>query len=192
MVFVALCAALQAAFLLTLPVYFTSALGLHIQATTALIAFLVVIAAAFQLVALPRLLGRVGVTTTARWVLVVALCAAAFIGVMAGGVAAMVVLSAAILTVAAAAILTVAAAALAPISTLLLAESYPGVPGGVAMSLNTSSATTGQIVGPLIGYAAFAAGGSQALGLSCAALALCCAGTLGIRTWLKIKRAPGR
>ena len=184
MVFVALCAALQAAFLLTLPVYFTSALGLHIQATTALIAFLVVIAAAFQLVALPRLLGRVGVTTTARWVLVVALCAAAFIGVMAGGVAAMVVLSAAILTV--------AAAALAPISTLLLAESYPGVPGGVAMSLNTSSATTGQIVGPLIGYAAFAAGGSQALGLSCAALALCCAGTLGIRTWLKIKRAPGR
>ncbi|HEX6122278.1 MAG TPA: MFS transporter, partial [Ktedonobacterales bacterium] len=56
-VFVALCAALQAAFLLTLPVYFASALGLDAQATTALIALLVVVAAAFQLVALPRLLG---------------------------------------------------------------------------------------------------------------------------------------
>ena len=182
-VFVALCAALQAAFLLTLPVYFTSALGLNAQATTALIAFLVVMAAAFQVGALPRLLGRVGVTATAGMILAVALCAAAFVGMIAGGAAA-VVLSAAVLTI--------AAAALAPMSTLLLAESYPGVPGGVAMGLNTSSATTGQIVGPLIGYAAFASGGSQALGLGCAALALCCAVTLGIGGWLKIKRAPGR
>src|SRR5690348_11210186 len=47
-VFVALCAALQAAFLLTLPVYFASALGLSVQATTALIALIVLAAAAFQ------------------------------------------------------------------------------------------------------------------------------------------------
>jgi predicted MFS family arabinose efflux permease len=183
-VFVALCAALQGAFLLTLPVYFASAFGLHIQATTALIAFIVVVAAAFQVVALPRLLGMMGVTATAGMVLAVALCAAAFVGIIAGGAAAMVVLSAAVLTV--------AAAALAPISTLFLAESYPDVPGGVAMGLNTSFATIGQIVGPLIGYAAFASGGSQALGLSCVALALCSAVTLGIGRWLKIKRAPGR
>ncbi len=183
-VFVALCAALQGAFLLTLPVYFASALGLHIQATTALIAFIVVVAAAFQVVALPRLLGMMGVTATAGLVLAVALCAAAFVGIIAGGAAAMVVLSAAVLTI--------AAAALAPISTLFLAESYPDVPGGVAMGLNTSFATIGQIVGPLIGYAAFASGGSQALGLSCVALALCSAVTLGIGRWLKIERAPGR
>jgi DHA1 family tetracycline resistance protein-like MFS transporter len=183
-VFVALCAALQAAFLLTLPVYFANALGLRVQATTALIAFIVVVAAAFQVVALPRLLGMMGVTATAGLVLTVALCAAAFVGIIAGGAAAMVVLSAAVLTI--------AAAALAPISTLFLAESFPDASGGVAMGLNTSFATIGQIVGPLIGYAAFASGGSQALGLSCVALALCSAVTLGIGRWLKIERAPGR
>jgi MFS family permease len=183
-VFVALCAALQAAFLLTLPVYFANALGLRVQATTALIAFIVVVAAAFQVVALPRLLDRVGMTATAGLVLAVTLCAAAFVGMIASGAAAMVVLSAAVLTI--------AATALAPISTLLLAESFLDAPSGVAMGLNTSFATAGQIVGPLIGYAAFASGGSQALGLSCVALALCCAVTLGMGTWLKIERAPSR
>jgi MFS family permease len=108
-VFVTLCAALQAAFLLTLPVYFTCALGLTAQATTALIAFLVVMAAAFQVGALPRLLGRMGVTATAGVVLAVALCAAAFVGMIAGGAAAV---------APSAAVLTIAAAALAPISTL--------------------------------------------------------------------------
>jgi DHA1 family tetracycline resistance protein-like MFS transporter len=164
--FVALCAALQAAFLLTLPAYFASTLGLHAQASTALIAFLVVVAAAFQLVALPRLLGRLGVTATARLLLAVALCTAAFVGAITGGAAA-VVLSAAMLTT--------AAAALAPVSTLLLAESRPEAPVGLTMGLNISSATLGQIVGPVTGYAAFAVGGSRALGLSCVALALCAA-----------------
>jgi MFS transporter, DHA1 family, tetracycline resistance protein len=182
-VFVALCAALQAAFLLTLPVYFASALGLNAQATTALIALIVVVAAAFQLVALPRLLRRMGVAATAGLVLAVALCAAAVVGIIAGGAAAIVL---------SAAVLTVAAAALAPISTLFLAESHPDASSGVAMGLNTSFATVGQIVGPLIGYAAFASGGPQALGLSCVTLALCCAVTLGMGTWLKIERAPGR
>lgn len=179
--FVALCAALQAAFLLTLPVYFANALGLQAQGTTALIAFLVVVAAAFQLGALPRLLGWLGVTTTAQALLVVALCSAAFIGTIAGGAAA-VTLSAAILTI--------AAASLSPISTLFLAESHPGAPVGLTMGLNTSAATVGQIAGPVTGYVAFAFGGSRALGLSCVALALCAAVTLGIGTWLKIKRTP--
>ena len=183
-VFVALCAALQTAFLLTLPVYFSSALGLGVQATTALFAVIVVVAAAFQVATLPRLLGWAGVTTTAGLVLLVALCAAAFVGILAGGAAALVVLSAAILTI--------AAAALAPVSTLVLAESFPDASGGVAMGLNTSFSTAGQIAGPLIGYAAFASGGSQALGLTCVALALCSALTLGMRTWPKIERAPGR
>jgi DHA1 family tetracycline resistance protein-like MFS transporter len=178
--FISLCAALQAAFLLTLPVYLAGALGLHVQATTALIALLVVVAAAFQLVALPRLLGRLGVTATAGSLLAIALCSAAFIGVIAGGAAA--VLSAAILTT--------TAAALAPVGTLLLAESNPDVPTGVTMGLNTSSATLGQIIGPVIGYGSFALGGSRALGLSCAVLALCTAGTVGICQWLKIERAP--
>jgi DHA1 family tetracycline resistance protein-like MFS transporter len=168
-VFVALCAALQAAFLLSLPVYFASALGLHAQAATALIALLVVVAAAFQLVALPRVLGRLGVITTAGVLMAVALCTAAFIGAIVGGAAA-VVLSAALLTT--------AAAALAPVSTLLLAESHPDAPVGLTMGLNTSSATVGQIVGPITGYAAFALGGSRALGLICVALALCAAGTI--------------
>jgi predicted MFS family arabinose efflux permease len=183
-VFVALCAALQAAFLLTLPVYFASALGLHAQATTALIACLVVVAAAFQLVALPRLLGWLGVTTTARVLLAVALCTAAYIGIFVGGATAVVI---------SATVLATAAAALSPVSTLFLAESSPGGPVGLTMGLNTSAATVGQIVGPITGYTAFALGGPQALGLSCVVLALCSAGTVGgIRTWLKIERAHGR
>ena len=43
-------------------------------------AFLVVVAAAFQLVALPRLLGLLGATVTARLLLAVTLCSAAFVG----------------------------------------------------------------------------------------------------------------
>ncbi|HEX6818920.1 MAG TPA: MFS transporter, partial [Ktedonobacterales bacterium] len=152
-VFVALCAALQAAFLLALPVYFASTLGLQAQATTALIALLVVVAAAFQLLALPRLLGLLGGAATARALLAVALVMAAFIGLITGGALA-VVLSAALLTT--------AAAALAPVSTLLLAESSPDAPVGLTMGLNTSFATIGQIVGPITGYAAFALGGSRA------------------------------
>lgn len=182
-VFVALCAALQAAFLFTLPVYFASALGLHAQATTALIALLVVVAAAFQLVALPRLLDRLGVSATARVLLVVALGTAAFVAMIAGGAAAVGV---------SAALLATAAAALAPVSTLLLAERSPGAPVGLTMGLNTSAATVGQIVGPISGYAAFALGGSRALGLSCVALALCAAGTVGIRAWQTIEHASGR
>jgi DHA1 family tetracycline resistance protein-like MFS transporter len=168
--FVALCAALQAAFLLTLPAYFASALGLHAQAATALIASLVVVAAVFQLVALPRMLGRLGTMATARLLLALALCTAALVGAVTGGTAAVVLC---------AALLTTAAAALAPVSTVLLAESRPDAPAGLTMGLNTSSATVGQIVGPVTGYAAFAAGGSRALGLSCVALALCA--VLGLR-----------
>lgn len=189
-IFVALCAALQAAFLLALPVYFAGTLGLQAQAATALIALLVVVAAAFQLLALPRLLGLLGGSATARVLLAVALGAAAFIatiGATVGGAVA-VVLSAALLAT--------AVAALAPVSTLLLAESDPSVPVGLTMGLNTSSATLGQIVGPITGYAAFALGGSRALGLCCVVLALCSAGTVGmsawLRRWLKIKRAPGQ
>jgi DHA1 family tetracycline resistance protein-like MFS transporter len=181
--FIALCAALQGAFLLTLPIYFANALGLHVQATTALIAFLVVVAAAFQLVALPHLLGLLGATVTARLLLAVTLCSAAFVGTIADGAAAVVV---------SAAILTMAVAALAPVGTLLLAESNPDVPVGLTMGLNASSATVGQILGPITGYAAFALGGSRALGLCCVALALCTAGTVRICTWLKIERAPGQ
>ncbi len=180
-VFVALCAALQAAFVLTLPIYLASALGLQAQATIVRIALLIVVAAAFQLLVLPRLLRMLGVTTTARLLLIVALCTAAFVGVFTGGAAA-VLLSAALLTT--------AAASLSPIGTLFLAESYPGVPVGLTMGLNTSAATVGQVIGPIIGYGAYTFGGSQALGLSCVAIALCAAGTLGIRTWLKIKQAP--
>jgi len=182
-IFIALCAALQAAFLLTLPVYLAAVLGLHVQATTALIALLVVVAATFQLAALPRLLGKLGAATTARLLLAVTLCSAAFIGTIAGGAAAMVL---------SAAVLTTVAAALAPVGTLLLAESNPDAPVGLTMGLNTSSATLGQILGPIIGYGAFALGGVHALGLSCAALALCTAGTVGICKWLKIERVSLR
>ncbi len=174
--FVALCAALQAAFLLALPVYLAGALRLRAQATTALIALLVVVAAAFQLVALPRLLSRLGSAATARALLAGALCAAVFVALIAGG-SLPVVLSAALMTM--------AVAALSSVSTLLLAENNPGVPTGLIMGLNASSATAGQIAGPLAGYAAFAAGGSRALGLGCAAIALCAAGTLGLRAWWK-------
>jgi len=168
-VFVALCAALQAAFFLTLPAYLASALGLRVQGTTALIAGLVGAAAAFQLVALPRLLGRIGPGGTARLLVVVTVSAAALVAATGGSPA----------VLAAAVTLATAAAALGPVSALLLAEGRPDAPMGLVMGLNASSATGGQIVGPLAGYAAFGVGGSQGLGLTCIGLGICAA--VGLR-----------
>jgi MFS family permease len=168
-VFVALCAALQAAFFLTLPAYLASALGLRVQGTTALIAGLVGAAAAFQLVALPRLLGWFGPGATARLLVVVAVSAAALVAATGGSPA----------VLAAAVMLATAAAALGPVSALLLAEGRPDAPVGLVMGLNASSATGGQIVGPLAGYAAFGVGGSRGLGLSCIVLGICAA--VGLR-----------
>jgi MFS transporter, DHA1 family, tetracycline resistance protein len=164
-VFVALCAALQAAFFLTLPAYLATALGLRAQRTTALIAALIGVAAAFQLVILPRLLGWRGPGATARLLVVIAVSAAALVAVNGGPPA----------VLAATAALATAAAALAPVSALLLAEGRPDTPMGLVMGLNASSATAGQIVGPLAGYAAFGLGGSRGLGLSCVALGICAA-----------------
>jgi len=168
-VFVALCAALQAAFFLTLPAYLASALGLRVQGTTALIAGLVGAAAAFQLVALPRLLGRIGPGGTARLLVVVTVSAAALVAATGGSPA----------VLAAAVTLATAAAALGPVSALLLAEGRPDSPMGLVIGLNASSATGGQIVGPLAGYAAFGVGGSQGLGLTCIGLGICAA--VGLR-----------
>ena len=170
-VFVSLCAALQAAFLLALPVYFAGAFGLHAQAATALIMLLVVVAAIFQLGALPRLLGQLGTSRMAGVLLAVAFGSSVAVGIISKG-AVGVVLSAALLTI--------ACAALSPVSTLLLAESHPQAPVGLTMGLNSSAATVGQIIGPIIGYGAFAVGGFRGLGLGSVALALCTAGVLAM------------
>ncbi len=168
-VFVVLSAALQAAFFLTLPPYFATTLGLLVQETTALIAALVGVAAVFQLVALPVMLDRLGLRATAQLLVVVALSAAVIMA-LGGGVPV-------VLTVAVT--FGMAAAALAPVSALLLAEGRPNAPLGLVMGLNASSATAGQIVGPVVGYTAFGIGGAPGLPLSCVALCLCAA--LGLR-----------
>jgi MFS transporter, DHA1 family, tetracycline resistance protein len=154
--FVALCSALQAAFFLTLPAYLGSVLGLRVQRATALIAGLVGVAAAFQLLVLPRLLRQLGPGATAPLLLGVALSAAAILTVTRGSPWVP-------LTVAA---LAISAASLAPVSALLLAGVRPDAPMGLVMGFNASSATGGQIVGPLAGYAAFGIGGVGGLGLS--------------------------
>ncbi|HCG02925.1 MAG TPA: hypothetical protein DEV93_20570 [Chloroflexi bacterium] len=169
-IFVALSATLQAAFFLTLPAYLAGALGLHVQPATVLIAGLIGVAAAFQLVALPRLLRHLGPGATARWLVFVALAGAALIAAAAHGSPAVVV---------GAAIFATAAAALATVSALLLAEARPDSPMGLVMGLNSSSATAGQMVGPLAGYAAFGIGGTRGLGLGCIALGVFAA--LGLR-----------
>jgi MFS family permease len=177
--FVVLCAALQAAFLLTLPVYFAAVLGLDARGAVALIAFLVLAGAAFQLTTLPRLLGRLGAASVARLLLAVGFGAAALVGVSAGSV----------LVWVASLLLVVATTTLSPVSTLLLAESNPDAPVGLTMGLNASSATAGQILGPIAGYAAFAFGGSAALGFVCIALVAGAAATLGTREWRKTQPA---
>lgn len=168
-VFVGLCAALQAAFFLTLPAYLATALGLPARGTTAVIAALVAVAAAFQLLALPRLLNRLGSGVTARLLVAVAVVGAALVAAPLSGYPPV---------LAAAAVLATAAGALGPVSALLLAKARPEGPMGLVMGLNASSATAGQIVGPLTGYAAFGVGGSGGLGLSCIALGMCAALTL--------------
>lgn len=160
--FVALCAALQAAFFLTLPPYLARALGLQAQGTTAVIALLVALAAAFQLAALPWLLSRLRPPGAAQ-----SLIAAA----VAGGVLVALAEGRPVVLVAAAGLVT-AVAALGPVSALLFAEARPEAPMGLVMGLNASSATAGQIVGPLAGYSAFEIGGAHGLGMGCAALGI--------------------
>jgi DHA1 family tetracycline resistance protein-like MFS transporter len=161
--FVALCAALQAAFFLTLPPYLARTLGLRAQGATAIIAGLVGAAAAFQLLVLPRLLAYLGTASTAWILLVAAMGAAALITALSDG-------SAVVVT---AVSFATAAAALSPVSALLLAEGRPEAPMGLVMGLNASSATAGQIIGPVVFYATFGVRGAQGLGIGCLALGMC-------------------
>ncbi len=167
--FVALSAAVQAAFFLTLPAYLGASLGLRPQGTIAVIAGLVALAAAFQLLALPQLLARLGGVNTGLGLLLAASVAAVIVALNLGHAA----------VVTAAALLATSAAALAPVSALLLAESRPDAPRGLVMGLNSSSATAGQFVGPLAGYAAFQLGAAGGLGVACIGLSVCAA--LGLR-----------
>jgi MFS family permease len=168
--FVVLCAALQAGFFLTLPAYLAGRLGLHAQGTTALIASLVALAAAFQFWLLPHLLERLHSRASARALIIASLAGAAVLALGFGPVPELV----------AAGILAIAAASLSPVSALLLAEGRPGAPMGLVMGLNASSATAGQIVGPIAGYAALGLTGPRGLGLSCLALGLCAAASAGM------------
>jgi hypothetical protein len=171
---VALIAAIaQASVVLVLPIYIVRVVGGTITAAIALIALLVGCAAFFQVLVVPVAARR----------FTPAICAAGGFALIAagGGVAAMASSLAAV--VVAGLLALFGGVTLLPATTALLGSARPGDGGeGVLMGLNSSAVSTGQLVGPLIGYAALAAGGPLGFGLACSAIALTGVAAIGITT----------
>jgi len=152
----------QTAFLLALPIYLARLLGYDAEQATRFIAVLFVVAAAFQVTLVPRLIERF----TAR--------GAASIGfVFLGGGGLIVALATGFsLVIAGATALVCGVAILSPSLPALLGERNRSLDEGVLMGLNQSVVSAGQMIGPLLGYAALAlsttAYGVVAIGLACA------------------------
>jgi DHA1 family tetracycline resistance protein-like MFS transporter len=152
---------LQAAFLLTLPLYLNRVLGWHEVESTVALAGLIGLAAAFQLVAVKRLLRRIDVRTVAILGFglllaggIVFLLSHAAVGVLAG---------------AAASILGVAL--LSPAVPTLISLRNSTLQQGAVMGVNQSVASAGQMAGPILGYGALQLLAVPGYGAVCVALA---------------------
>jgi DHA1 family tetracycline resistance protein-like MFS transporter len=165
----------QSAFLLTLPLYLNRLLGWHeTQATTA-IAVLIAVAAAFQILAVARVMTLFGARRAAI---------AGFGLMLAGGL---------VLALAAGPVSAIAGGVIAVLGVALLSPAVPtmisthnqGLKEGEVMGINQSVASAGQMAGPLIGYGALGLFAAPGYGFACAAL---CVGGLALTYPLRTKR----
>jgi DHA1 family tetracycline resistance protein-like MFS transporter len=153
---------LQAAFLLTLPLYLNRVLGWHEVESTVALAGLIGLAAAFQLVVVKRLLRRIDVRTVAIL---------GFGLLLAGGIVFLLSHAAAgVLAGAAASILGVAL--LSPAVPTLISLRNSTLQQGAVMGVNQSVASAGQMAGPILGYGALQLLAVPGYGAICAALAV--------------------
>jgi DHA1 family tetracycline resistance protein-like MFS transporter len=152
---------LQAAFLLTLPLYLNRVLGWHEVESTVALAGLIGLAAAFQLVVVKRLLRRIDVRTVAIL---------GFGLLLAGGIVFLLSHAAAgVLAGAAASILGVAL--LSPAVPTLISLRNSTLQRGAVMGVNQSVASAGQMAGPILGYGALQLLAVPGYGAVCVALA---------------------
>jgi MFS transporter, DHA1 family, tetracycline resistance protein len=152
---------LQAAFLLTLPLYLNRVLGWHEVESTLALAGLIALAAAFQLAVVKRLMGRLDVRSVAM--LGFGLLLVGGLVLIASHVAA------GVLAGAAAAILGVAL--LSPAVPTLISLRNGSLKEGAVMGVNQSVASAGQMAGPILGYGALQLFAAPGYGAVCAALA---------------------
>jgi DHA1 family tetracycline resistance protein-like MFS transporter len=152
----------QTAFLLALPLYLSQVLGYDERPATATIAGLFTLAAAFQGLALPRLVEWLGErrTSLAGFALVVAgaaliAAAASLLQVLAGGT-----------------LILWGVAALGPTLNALLGRTNTVLDQGALMGVSQSVTSAGQMLGPLVGYAALALISPLGYGAATGALAL--------------------
>jgi MFS family permease len=152
---------LQAAFLLTLPLYFNRVLGWHEVESTLALAGLIALAAAFQLVVVKRLMGRLDARSAAML---------GFALLLLGGLVLVSThVAAGLLAGAAAAILGVAL--LSPAVPTLISLRNRALQQGAVMGVNQSVASAGQMAGPILGYGALQLFAAPGYGAVCAVLA---------------------
>lgn len=152
---------LQAAFLLTLPLYLNRLLGWHEVQSTLALAGLIGLAAIFQLAVVRRLMERLDTRSVAML---------GFGLLLAGGLVLLATQTAAgVLAGAAAAILGVAL--LSPAVPTLISLRNRSLKEGAVMGVNQSVASAGQMAGPVLGYGALQLFATPGYGAVCAALA---------------------
>ena len=152
---------LQAAFLLTLPLYLNRVLGWHEVEATLALAGLIALAAAFQLAVVKQLMGRLETRSVAMLGFAF-LLAGALVLVSSGW-------AVAVMAGAAAAILGVAL--LSPAVPTLISLRNGSLREGALMGVNQSVASAGQMAGPILGYGALQLFAAPGYGAVCAALA---------------------
>jgi MFS transporter, DHA1 family, tetracycline resistance protein len=152
---------LQAAFLLTLPLYLNRLLGWDQVKSTLALAALVAVAAASQLIVVSPLMRRLDPRSVAlsgfAFLLVGGLVLVSFHaapGVLAGAVAAI-----------------IGVAFLSPAVPTLISHHNRSLQEGAVMGMNQSVASAGQMAGPLLGYGALQLFAAPGYGAVCAALA---------------------
>jgi DHA1 family tetracycline resistance protein-like MFS transporter len=134
----------QTAFLLALPLYLARVLGYQEQEATLLIAGLFVLAAVFQMAALPRMAHRLG-----EWRAAVT----GFGAVAVGGAG--LALSASLVHVGlSGGVMMLGIATLASTLPALLGVTNRALDEGALMGLNQAVVSVGQMLGPLLGYGA--------------------------------------
>ena len=153
--------AMIAAFVLTLPLFFFRKLGYSAAQTAPILVLLIGLGAAFQVALAPRLLAVWGPRGLAL----------AGFGAATAGALALTVVGPAGAVVAAAGLTICGIAAIDPSLTALVGSANPELKRGALMGLNQSLVSAGQVVGPLVGYAALT-GGAAAFGVVSAGLAV--------------------
>jgi MFS family permease len=153
--------AVQAAFLLTLPLYLNRLLGWRETQATIALAALIALAAIVQVAFVARLM----TTVRARHM------GLAGFGLMLAGGLVLALASSAVPALLGAAIAVVGVAVLSPVVPTLIGLQNRSLGEGEVMGVNQAVASTGQMTGPLIGYGALQAFAIPGYGVVCAGVA---------------------